>query len=511
MGLNIGQIDPQTIQKLLFGGPQAAMMPPLPDQPAPPPQPPAQAAPAPMQTSATPSPLPAAPVAPAPKPASYEDPNDYATAHPEAVQAHMQPRPVGDFDTGKHAGLRRALATMFGGLAEFGGDINHTPGQGAKIFSRWADQDAAQRAYDTGMPQMKAGAVSQAFKEHLGQTGQLSTIAHTDQETANLAANNPMVARKSTLMDHLQKDLEDRALDVYSPDALKLKYLRIAQYHDVQVAPEELDQAIQNTKPLGPKYTLIKGEGGIPEALQDRQGKQYGPDQIPTDPEAQTLWQAAQKGRKQAQQDKVDVASAEGRARANIEAATARGSNAALANVPPHLIGPATDAATKAGTEFAQAQSVSQRLNAMMDAARKGNVVSYQLIPEEGALQLVTSQGIHRINMTEIQNYGGGSLWQKMQGHLGKALTGASIPESVLNDMAEMQKLQGEGARARYENTLKTVNQNYGSAFKPLDMELPGSAQKVANHQHVMDYAKQKAITQQQAEKEFKDAGYTVQ
>lgn len=173
----------------------------------------------------------------------------------------------------------------------------------------------------------------------------------------------------------------------------------------------------------------------------------------------------------QVQAGKVAVATAEGQARANIEAQIARGSNAALANVPPHMVSAATADATKAGTEYAQAVSVTQRLNAMMDAAKKGNVVSYQLIPQEGALQLTTSQGVHRINMAEIQNYGGGSLWQRMEGHIGKALEGKSIPDSVLNDMAEMQKIQAEGARTKYENTLKTVNQAYGSNFKPVEME----------------------------------------
>ena len=120
-------------------------------------------------------------------------------------------------------------------------------------------------------------------------------------------------------------------------------------------------------------------------------------------------------------------------------------------------------------------QSVSQRLSAMVDAAKKGNVVSYQLIPEEGALQMVTSQGIHRINMAEIQNYGGGSAWQKLQGHIGKQLSGKSIPDSVLDDMVEMQRIQAKGARSKYENSLKTINQNYGSTFKAVDMERGGN------------------------------------
>src|SRR5208337_875836 len=173
----------------------------------------------------------------------------------------------------------------------------------------------------------------------------------------------------------------------------------------------------------------------------------------------------------QVQAGKVAVATAEGIARANVEHQIAVGGQAALEKVPTHLAGPATEGAIKAGTEYAQAKSVSDRLSAIMDAAKKGNVVSYQLLPEEGALQVVTAQGIHRINMAEIQNYGGGSLWQSLQGHVGKALTGESIPSSVLSDMGEMQKIMSEGSRTKYENTLKTINQATGAQFKPVEME----------------------------------------
>jgi hypothetical protein len=178
----------------------------------------------------------------------------------------------------------------------------------------------------------------------------------------------------------------------------------------------------------------------------------------------------------QIQAGKVAVATATGAAMGQVQAQIARGSNAALANVPKELIAPATADATKAGTEYAQSKSVSDRLQAMMDAAKTGNVVSYQLLPEEGALQVVTNQGIHRINMAEIQNYGGGSAWQRLQGHIGKALTGASIPNSVLSDMSDIQDIMARGSRQKYENTLKTVNQAYGSSFKPVEMDdLPKS------------------------------------
>lgn len=174
----------------------------------------------------------------------------------------------------------------------------------------------------------------------------------------------------------------------------------------------------------------------------------------------------------QIQKGKEQVAAAEGAARANIEHQAAVGSNAALANVPTHLVAPATAAAEKANKEWADAKSVIDRMSATMDAAKSGNVVSYKIIPQEGTLQLTTSQGVHRINKTEIDQYaGGGSLWQRLEGHLGGALTGKSIPDSVLKDMAEIQDIQARGAQSRYENTLSSINQTYGSTFKPVEMK----------------------------------------
>lgn len=187
--------------------------------------------------------------------------------------------------------------------------------------------------------------------------------------------------------------------------------------------------------------------------------------------DAQEKIQADVAARKAEQPLEIAKAVAQGQAVALMQQKIAEGSGAALAGVPAHLVAPATAAANKAGTDYAQAQSVSERLKEMMDAAKNGNVVSYQLIPQEGALQVTTSQGVHRINMAEIQNYGGGSLWQRLEGHLGKQITGESIPASVLKDMEEMQKIQAEGSQTKYENDLKIVNQTYGSKFKPVELE----------------------------------------
>lgn len=217
----------------------------------------------------------------------------------------------------------------------------------------------------------------------------------------------------------------------------------------------------------------LAGAPGVPAetvSLMDYMRTPAKPGEPMHTPSNYPAWKAKQEAIQTAPQ-KIAVAEAEGRARANIEREVAVGGDAAVKNVATHLIAPAKADANKAGQEYAAAKSVSDRMNATMDAARRGNVISYQIIPEEGTLQITTSQGVHRINKTEIDQYaGGGSLWQRMEGHFGHALTGQSIPASVLDDMAEIQKIQAQGARSKYENSLKTINDTYGSEFKPVQM-----------------------------------------
>ena len=234
--------------------------------------------------------------------------------------------------------------------------------------------------------------------------------------------------------------------------------------------------------------------------------------------------QQAQQVETATQPIKVGTAGAEESARLAAQQKSAAGSNAALASVPPKLVAPATEAAQKAGNDYAQAQSVAQRLQQMMDDAKAGNVVSYQLLPEEGALQVTTSQGVHRINMAEIQNYGGGSLWQRMQGHLGRQLTGKSIPDSVLNDMSEMQRVQQQGAQDKYNNTLKSINQNYGANFQPVEMPTNSktaaqpsagtpatTGAKTLTQAQIAQAAKDHGVSVLEATRQARAAGYTIQ
>jgi hypothetical protein len=170
------------------------------------------------------------------------------------------------------------------------------------------------------------------------------------------------------------------------------------------------------------------------------------------------------------QSGKVAIANAEGAARVNRESANVRGSNAALASVPPHLVAPATAAATKAGEGYADAVAAAADMATFISEAKGGNKLAYSYAPTEGVLSLNTSRGVKRVNMPEIHSYGAaGSAYDRVMGFLGRQASGASIPDDILNDMASLHGALAQNASRKYANTLQVVNQTYGSKFEPVE------------------------------------------
>lgn len=143
----------------------------------------------------------------------------------------------------------------------------------------------------------------------------------------------------------------------------------------------------------------------------------------------------------------------------------------ALKGVAPHLVGPASAAAEKAGDEYANAVAAANDMKTFVDLARSGNKVAYAYSPTEGVLTLNTARGVKRVNMAEIGSYAGaGSAADRLQAFFGKQLKGASIPEDVLNDMESLHESIAGNARTAYGNKLKNVNTTYGSSFQPVEM-----------------------------------------
>jgi hypothetical protein len=147
---------------------------------------------------------------------------------------------------------------------------------------------------------------------------------------------------------------------------------------------------------------------------------------------------------------------------------------AGLKGVAPHLVAPAAADATKYGQEYADAVAAANDMKTFVDMAKGGNKIAYAYSPTEGVLTLNTARGVKRVNMAEISSYGGaGSALDRIKGFLGKQTSGASIPDSVLNDMQSLHQAIAGNAQTTYANKLKNVNSTYGSHFEPVNMGGP--------------------------------------
>jgi hypothetical protein len=139
-----------------------------------------------------------------------------------------------------------------------------------------------------------------------------------------------------------------------------------------------------------------------------------------------------------------------------------------LKGVSKQLVAPASAAADKAGNEYLAAKEASDNLSDFLEEAKSGNKTAVKIVPLQGALQITTSQGVHRINRTEVDQYGGGGdAYDRVAGKIGGVLTGKSITDDVLNSMDAMQQRIAQNSKKLYSDKLDTANQTYGSHFTP--------------------------------------------
>ncbi|HLG97140.1 MAG TPA: hypothetical protein VKX49_12580 [Bryobacteraceae bacterium] len=151
-------------------------------------------------------------------------------------------------------------------------------------------------------------------------------------------------------------------------------------------------------------------------------------------------------------------------------------SNAALSNVPPHLIAPATANYTKISDEYADAVNAADEMQSIIDLAKSGNKVAYAYAPTTGVLTINAGNQVKRVNMPEIQTYGGaGSALDRLQGWLGKQTSGQSIPPQILDAMQDLHGTLAKVAAERYSNKINVLNQSYGSTFKGASIQPRGS------------------------------------
>jgi hypothetical protein len=139
-----------------------------------------------------------------------------------------------------------------------------------------------------------------------------------------------------------------------------------------------------------------------------------------------------------------------------------------LKGVSKQLIGPASAAAEKAGNEYLTAKEAADNLADFLDAARSGNKTAVKIVPLQGALEITTAQGVHRINRNEVDQYGGGGdAYDRLAGKIGGVLTGKSITDSVLDSMDALQQGISKNSQTLYQNKLDLANKTYNSHFTP--------------------------------------------
>jgi len=120
----------------------------------------------------------------------------------------------------------------------------------------------------------------------------------------------------------------------------------------------------------------------------------------------------------------------------------------------------------KAEQDYNGARSTVAMQRQLIKDAKGGNKEAVRIVPLEGALQITTSQGVHRINRTEVEQYGqAGSLYDRIVGAIGGGVSGKNIPDNVLSDMDAMTQELERNAHDRYKREYdynKSVVEGYG-------------------------------------------------
>lgn len=400
--------------------------------------------------------------------------------------------------------------------------------------------------YQAQLPAVQQAANVQAYQEYLksqqaGAEVMRSQAEIQAQQTAQQRLEEEQRKTQATAKANVIMQIQNEASKgLVSPEALEQRWAQYAQANPYAgLTRDDIHNAIVNTPPAGPNYHLVwTGAPGADPLVEDRVGNQYDMSSAPDD-EARRLLKTGSVRNQVNRQNELNLAAAKATADAQsrlavesspaaiaakaaqakaVQQATIGQSNAALADVPSHLIAPATAAAEKAGQTYVAAQQAADDLNTFIDEARAGNKVAYSYAPVQGVLTLNSARGVKRVNMPEIQSYGGaGSAADRVMAYLGKQTDGKSIPPNILNDMQSLHQQIAGNARGSYGNALKVVNSTYGSKFQPVEFDagaakggggggVPGGKAVPAGAPKTLDVAKLKANNPNASPAQIQDA-----
>ncbi len=112
--------------------------------------------------------------------------------------------------------------------------------------------------------------------------------------------------------------------------------------------------------------------------------------------------------------------------------------------------------------KYNAAKTSAEGLEDMVNLAKQGNKVAASFSPTEGTLAIVTSQGVKRINRTEVEGIeGAGSIFDRIAGKLGKAGAGQPLDADLQNDLIQLSHMLKGSAYKEYLANQQGVTRRY--------------------------------------------------
>jgi hypothetical protein len=130
----------------------------------------------------------------------------------------------------------------------------------------------------------------------------------------------------------------------------------------------------------------------------------------------------------------------------------------------------------KVETPYRTAVTSAQTLRDVVTDAKAGNKVAASLQNLQTTMAAIRSQGLNRINQTEIgTTAGAGSVWDRLVGWMGHATEGQPVPPDVQNDMLKYADILEKAAYDNYKTGHAAITERYKlTDEKPLPA--PGAA-----------------------------------
>jgi hypothetical protein len=117
----------------------------------------------------------------------------------------------------------------------------------------------------------------------------------------------------------------------------------------------------------------------------------------------------------------------------------------------------------KQSDTYTQFLGTANSLKQSLAAAKTGNEMAAAVAPLQGTLFITTSEGVKRINQTELEGVAGaGSLAQRIEGALGKQTGKGPLSDSLKNDMAALVDLYVQAKYGSYEKQAQYTQKLHG-------------------------------------------------